>query len=37
MPEVLAEEVAGALEVFATHMRLGLLSATINVGFDVFS
>ncbi len=36
LPDVLAEKVEGELEVFATHMRHGLLSAAINVGLDVF-
>lgn len=36
LPEALAEKVEGELEVFAVHMRQGLLSAAINVGLDVF-
>jgi len=37
MAEALAEKVEGELEIFATHMRHGLLSAAINVGLDVLS
>jgi putative transposase len=37
LPEALAEKVDGELQMFATHMRHGLLSAAINVGLDVFS
>ena len=37
LPETLADKVEGELEVFATHMRHGLLSAAINVGLDVFA
>ena len=37
LPVVLADKVEGELEVFAAHMRHGLLSAAINVGLDVFS
>ena len=36
LPAALADKVEGELEVFATHMRHGLLSAAINVGLDVF-
>jgi transposase-like protein len=36
LPAGLAEKVEGELEVFAAHMRHGLLSAAINVGLDVF-
>jgi transposase-like protein len=36
LPATLAEKVEGELEVFAAHMRHGLLSAAINVGLDVF-
>lgn len=36
LPQALAEKVEGELEVFATHMRHGLLSAAVNVGLDVF-
>jgi transposase-like protein len=36
LPTALAEKVEGELEVFAAHMRHGLLSAAINVGLDVF-
>jgi putative transposase len=37
LPDALAEKVEGELEVFASHMRHGLLSAAINVGLDVFA
>ena len=37
LPEALAEKVDGEFEIFATHMRHGLLSAATNVGLDVFS
>jgi putative transposase len=36
LPTALAEKVEGELEVFAAHMRHGLLSAAVNVGLDVF-
>ncbi len=36
LPAALAEKVEGELEVFASHMRHGLLSAAVNVGLDVF-
>jgi hypothetical protein len=36
LPEALAEKVDGELELFAAHMRHGLLAAAINVGLDVF-
>lgn len=37
LPETLADKVEGELEIFANHMRHGLLSAAVNVGLDVFS
>jgi putative transposase len=37
LPPALAEKVEGELEVFACHMRHGLMSAAINVGLDVFA
>jgi len=37
LPEALADKVEGELEIFAAHMRHGLLSAAVNVGLDVFS
>ena len=37
LPERLAEKVEGELEVFAAHMRHGLLAAAVNVGLDVFA
>jgi putative transposase len=37
LPEALADKVEDELEIFAAHMRHGLLSAAINVGLDVFS
>ena len=37
LPATLAEKVEGELEVFASHMRHGLLSAAVNVGLDVFA
>jgi putative transposase len=37
LPAALAEKVEGELEVFASHMRHGLLSAAVNVGLDVFA
>ncbi|MGH9044262.1 MAG: IS256 family transposase [Acidimicrobiales bacterium] len=36
LPEALTRQVEGELEVFAAHMRHGLLAAAINVGLDVF-
>lgn len=37
LPETLADKVEREMEVFANHMRHGLLSAAVNVGLDVFS
>ena len=37
LPESLVEKLEGHLEVFATSMRYGLLSAALSVGLDVFS
>jgi len=37
LPEALADKVEDELEIFAAHMRHGLLSAAINVGLDVFA
>lgn len=36
LPASLADKVEGELEVFALHMRHGLLAAAMNVGLDVF-
>lgn len=36
LPEALAAKVDGELELFAAHMRHGLLSAALAVGLDVF-
>jgi transposase-like protein len=37
LPERLAERVEGELEIFAAHMRHGLLAAAVNVGLEVFA
>jgi hypothetical protein len=37
LPATLAEKVEGELEVFASHLRHGLMSAAVNVGLDVFA
>jgi putative transposase len=37
LPGRLAERVEGGLEIFAAHMRHGLLAAAVNVSLDVFA
>jgi hypothetical protein len=37
LPAVLAEKVEGELDVFASHMRHGMLLAAVNDGLHVFA